>query len=193
MAKDSGVVNIHGKEYQTVASRVSQFRDKYKEEYAIVTQLISRDETTVVMKAKILKGDQVLATGYAEENRNSSSINRTSALENCETSAIGRALAAFGMAGTEYASADEVAQAIGQQNQTNKPSRDALHYPLKGMATEKQRELVAKMMTDRGIAQEDQRGYLIEQFGVGIPLTREGASFVIDELTAESKKVVMHA
>jgi hypothetical protein len=58
----------------------------------------------------------VLATGYAEERRDSTTINKTSALENCETSAIGRALAAYGYAGTEYASADEVAQAVRQQS-----------------------------------------------------------------------------
>ncbi len=113
MTKDT--VNIHGKEYETVASRVARFRELYKTEYSITTELVSRDETTVVMKAIIASNDQVIATGYAEENRTSSTINRTSALENCETSAIGRALAAFGMAGTEYASADEVAQAISNQ------------------------------------------------------------------------------
>lgn len=114
MTKDT--VKIHGKDYETVASRVARFRETYKQEYSITTELVARDETTVVMKALISKGNEVLATGYAEENRTSSTINRTSALENCETSAIGRALAAFGMAGTEYASADEVAQAISNQS-----------------------------------------------------------------------------
>ena len=60
---------------------------------------------------------RVRGTGYAEEYRSSSKINRTSAMENAETSAIGRALAACGLAGTEYASADEVANAISQQNE----------------------------------------------------------------------------
>jgi archaellum component FlaC len=59
MTKDT--VNIHGKQYETVASRVSRFRDEYKQELAIVTELIDRDAETVVMKASIVKGDQILA------------------------------------------------------------------------------------------------------------------------------------
>lgn len=115
---DTGIVNIHGKEYKTVAKRVDEFRKTHKQELGIQTNLVSIDERTVVIKAEIInKEGFVIATGYAEENRQSSTINKTSALENCETSAIGRALANFGLAGGEYASADEVAQAISQQNQ----------------------------------------------------------------------------
>jgi deoxycytidylate deaminase len=112
---DTGTVNIHGKQYKTVARRVQDFREQYPQ-YAILTELVHRDDTLVVMKAAIAdESGRVIGTGYAEEVRASSNINRTSALENAETSAIGRALAAAGYAGTEYASADEVANAIGQQ------------------------------------------------------------------------------
>lgn len=116
MGKDSGKVNIHGKEYKTVALRVQEFREKYDQEYGIQTELVSADEQIVIMKAYISdKSGFVLGSGYAEEDRSRSQINRTSALENCETSAIGRALAACGFAGTEYASANEVQNAIHQQ------------------------------------------------------------------------------
>ena len=109
-------VNIHGKNYKTVAERLEEFRKKFKG-YKIITELISRDEQTVVMKAIIYDNENKIAsTGYAEEIRSSSLINKTSALENCETSAVGRALAFLGLAGTEIASADEVANAIKQQN-----------------------------------------------------------------------------
>jgi hypothetical protein len=109
------VVNIRGKEYETVASRIHRFREK-TDNLSIVTDLVSEDSEKVIMKASILnQHGTVLATGYAEEVRGSSNINSTSALENCETSAIGRALAALGYAGTEYASADEVANAVTQQ------------------------------------------------------------------------------
>lgn len=119
--KDTGIVNIHGKEYKTVAKRVDEFRKENKQELGIQTSLVSIDERTVVIKAEIInKEGFVIATGYAEENRQSSTINKTSALENCETSAIGRALANFGLAGGEYASADEVAQAISRQEQPKK-------------------------------------------------------------------------
>lgn len=122
---DTGIVNIHGKEYKTVAKRVDEFRKEHKQELGIQTNLVSIDERTVVIKAEIInKEGFVIATGYAEENRQSSTINKTSALENCETSAIGRALANFGLAGGEYASADEVAQAISQQNSVKKYGMD---------------------------------------------------------------------
>lgn len=118
---DTGIVNIHGKEYKTVAKRVDEFRKEHKQELGIQTNLLSIDERTVVIKAEIInKEGFVIATGYAEENRQSNTINKTSALENCETSAIGRALANFGLAGGEYASADEVAQTISRQKQSKK-------------------------------------------------------------------------
>ena len=122
--KDTGVVNIHGKEYKTVAKRVDEFRKENGTSMAIITELVSIDEKSVVMKASILNENQIaIATGYAEEKRDASQINRTSALENCETSAIGRALANFGLGGGEYASADEVANAIAQQNQPSQASK----------------------------------------------------------------------
>lgn len=109
-------VKIHNKEYKTVAERVAEFREAHKLDYAINTEIISSDGV-VQMKASIIdKEGFTIATGYAEEVRGSTNINKTSALENCETSAIGRALAAFGFGGTEYATANEVTDAIIQQN-----------------------------------------------------------------------------
>ena len=79
-AKDTGIVNIHGKEYKTVAKRVDEFRSEHKTDLAIITSLVDRDEQTVVMKAEIIDKDgRVIATGYAEEHRTASQINRTSA------------------------------------------------------------------------------------------------------------------
>jgi len=110
-----GIVPIHGKQYKTVAYRVNEFRAQYPE-YTVSTELVEANDTLVVMKASISNEQgRLLATGFAEEVRAASKINRTSALENAETSAVGRALAALGLAGTEYASADEVANAITQQ------------------------------------------------------------------------------
>jgi hypothetical protein len=113
--KNNGKVNIHGREYETVALRVQKFKAAYPE-HSLTTEVLTRDEECVVMKASIFNPEgRLVATGHAEEYRKASSINKTSALENAETSAIGRALAAFGLGGTEFATADEVANAIGQQ------------------------------------------------------------------------------
>lgn len=110
--KDTGIVNIHGKEYQTVALRVHLFRERCPT-WSLITEVLHRDSQCVVMKASILDAaGRVWATGHAEEYRADGKINKTSALENAETSAIGRALACLGMGGTEFASADEVARAV---------------------------------------------------------------------------------
>ena len=111
----TGTVKIHGKEYKTVALRIQEFREKHPD-FTIQTELVEANDMLVVMKATISMGPQVISTGYAEEVRTASKINRTSALENAETSAVGRALAFFGLGGSEIASADEVANAISQQN-----------------------------------------------------------------------------
>jgi hypothetical protein len=108
-------VNIHGKEYFTVAERVSAFREKHPD-LTIETEVVRWEGDDVVIKASISDSGKLIATGLAHEVRGSTNINKTSHVENCETSAIGRCLAAFGLGGTEYATADEVANAISQQN-----------------------------------------------------------------------------
>lgn len=119
-ANGNGTVVIHGKVYETVALRVQKFRDAHKD-YSLETEIVCRDIEVVAMKALIRDpSGRIVATGHAEEYRSSSTINKTSALENAETSAIGRALAAFGLGGTEFATADEVANAI-----TSKPPAPA--------------------------------------------------------------------
>lgn len=109
-------VSIHNKDYWTVAERIAKLRDEHPD-YTVETQLISQDAEKVIMKGLIMDGERLISTGYAEEVRGSSTINTTSALENAETSAVGRALAFFGLAGTEIASADEVAGAIASQHE----------------------------------------------------------------------------
>lgn len=117
-------VNIHGKEYLTVADRIHAVRQEHPE-WRIITHLVDSGQL-VVMSATIQDGEgKTIATGYAEEERGSSNINRTSALENAETSAVGRALAFAGYQGTEIASADEVVNAINQQAAKDAEARAA--------------------------------------------------------------------
>tara|TARA_R100001443_G_scaffold116684_1_gene138017 strand:- start:46 stop:759 length:714 start_codon:yes stop_codon:yes gene_type:complete len=113
-------VKIHGKEYRTVAERVNLFHEEHKDAVkSVKTKILHNDERIVVMRTTIKIGDCVYH-GHAGEVYGSSNINKTSALENCETSAIGRALASAGFGGTEFASADEMANAISQQNKLEK-------------------------------------------------------------------------
>lgn len=108
--------NIKGKEYAEVNQRIKAFRMVYPHG-TIDTELISNENGVCIFKATVGDGETVLGTGTAYEKENSSFINKTSYIENCETSAVGRAL---GMAGfgidTSVASAEEVANAITQQD-----------------------------------------------------------------------------
>ena len=119
MSKE-GVVNIRGKEYKTVALRVQEFRTDFPG-HSLITDIVKIDDDQCIIKAYVglHKDDgtvQTFATGHAQEFRKASQINGTSYVENCETSAIGRALACLGIGGTEFASANEVVNAIHQQN-----------------------------------------------------------------------------
>lgn len=80
--------------YEPVAERIAKFWEKY--DGRIHTEIVLINETEVVIKASIYtnKDDTRPASiDFAQETRNSSSINKTSFIENCATSAIGRALA----------------------------------------------------------------------------------------------------
>lgn len=125
--------NIKGKEYAEVNQRVKAFRTLYPEGF-ITTEILCREGGLCIIKATVghyTDGKSViLATGTAYEKEGSSQINRTSYIENCETSAVGRAL---GMAGfgvdTSIASADEMNNALLQQNTSDvqKPVQAAPH------------------------------------------------------------------
>ena len=130
-------INIRGREYFPVNERVKSFRENFKD-WAITTEIVSLTEETVVIKASVSNPDGLVkATGYAQEDRNASNINKTSYVENAETSAIGRALGCFGIGiDASFASADELQAALAQQEVLNKPLGSAEVSALK-MACEK--------------------------------------------------------
>jgi hypothetical protein len=98
-----------GKQYTMVAQRIEAFRKAVGADAGIETDLIVDDGNRVLIKCSIKRSDGfTVATGYAEEVRNSTQINKGAAIENCETSAVGRALAALGLHGGEYASVQEI-------------------------------------------------------------------------------------
>jgi len=114
-------INIKGKEYVPVHERVIYFRgsDQYKN-WSIITEIVNMDSEIATIKATILNEEGVVkATGHAFELQTDthSFVNKTSYLENAETSAVGRALGLLGI-GIEnsFASADEIKNAQKQQN-----------------------------------------------------------------------------
>ena len=107
--------DIKGKDYAEVNQRIKAFRMVYPQG-SIKTELISNENGVCIFRASVWNDTTILGTGTAYEKENSSFINKTSYIENCETSAVGRAL---GMAGfgidVSVASAEEVANAINNQ------------------------------------------------------------------------------
>jgi len=113
-------VNIKGKKYSTVNERHKHLL-KYFPEARFNEEILFHDADRVVVKVELYIGDVIYSVGTAEEFRNASFINKTSALENCSSSALGRCLAAFGLSGSEYASAEELVNALNNQS-TNSQS-----------------------------------------------------------------------
>tara|TARA_R100001440_G_scaffold15989_1_gene27119 strand:- start:6843 stop:7352 length:510 start_codon:yes stop_codon:yes gene_type:complete len=110
-------INIKGKKYVEVNERLKYFRSNYPN-HSLTSQITHIDSEMVVVKSDIInENGKVLATGHAHEEKSASFINKTSYVENCETSSWGRALANFGIGIDEsVASANEVDIAIKKQN-----------------------------------------------------------------------------
>lgn len=119
-------VNIKGKEYFTVAERVDQFREE-NPDWSIVTKIIKADDYSVIARTRIYdRQGCILSTGWAEEIRGKNTFIKDAEVELAETSAVGRALAFYKYAGSEIASADEVANAI--QSDASQPVSELLAY-----------------------------------------------------------------
>ena len=113
--KTLSTMDIKGKDYVLVNERIRAFRMLFPMG-TIRTKILTMTDGVVTMQAEVCVGDQVLATGHAQEKENSTYINKTSYIENCETSAVGRALGMLGIGiDTSVASYEEVATAIANQ------------------------------------------------------------------------------
>lgn len=112
-----GVVQKSGKRYTEVFVRVEAFRKAFGTSLGINTEILVDDGTRVVIKATVTnETGMIIGSGFAEEIRGQGNVNKTSALENSETSAIGRALASLGLHGGAYASINEL-DAVNRKQQ----------------------------------------------------------------------------
>lgn len=152
-------MSIKGKEYAEVNQRIKAFRMVYPEGF-IRTEIESLEDGVCIMTAEVgfyITGGEfthrtcVLGTGTAYEKEGSTFINSTSYIENCETSAVGRAL---GMAGfgidTSVASAEEVQNAIANQE---KPVRKASLKQVEVLKKAYQGENLIKLLESNGLEQ----------------------------------------
>lgn len=143
-------IDLKGKEYAMVNQRIKAFRMVYPEG-TIETEMLSNENGVAVFKATVKNIDIVLGTGHAYEKEGSSFINKTSYIENAESSAIGRALGMCGFGiDTSVASYEEVANAMANQETptkaTTKPDKaspDAVKY-ISSNATKDEIEAILK-------------------------------------------------
>ena len=146
--KSHGVKQKGGKLYTQVVHRMEAFRRIHGTDFGLDTEILVNDGKKVVVKAIITdKDNRKVGAGMAEEIRGQGMVNTTSALENAETSAIGRAFASLGLAGGEYASAnelDEVERKTGaskeQRKPVEKPKIQFKDIPQKEITPEERRE-----------------------------------------------------
>ena len=110
-------IKIHNNDYATVALRIGILRRNLGTAATIKSSIIFQDDKKVIVQSEVFIDNKLVSTGLAEELRSASRINQFSALENAETSAVGRALAMLGLTNDRIASADEVSGAIVQQSQ----------------------------------------------------------------------------
>jgi hypothetical protein len=87
-------------DYEPVAARLGRFLEAHGD-VRVITDLVHYTDDRCVFRCDLYRGDLLIATGWAEETRGDGHINRSSHLENCETGAVGRALANAGYAGSD--------------------------------------------------------------------------------------------
>lgn len=128
---------VKDKDYITVSQRIKAFRMCHPNG-SITTEFVSLENGVAIMKAVVRDEEgKVLGEGHAYEKEGSTFINKTSYIENCETSAVGRALGMCGFGiDKSVASAEEVANAKANQEET---------------ATEKQIKLFRKYYTGQAL------------------------------------------
>lgn len=152
-------IDIKGKQYVTVAERIKAFRNTHLG-FKIVTTMLSCSKGECIFKAEILnEQNEIMATGHALEKESSSFINKTSYIENCETSAVGRALGIFGIGiDSDIATADEVINAkLNQRKKTTKKEEEK-------KSDKNQYKIVADAIAD-GIIKDDELKNLAKKYG----------------------------
>ena len=170
-------VNIKGKEYVEVKTRVQWFR-KNIENGCIKTDHVFFDGETIMCQTEILVDGKLVATGMAHEEKNASAINKTSFVEICETSSVGRALGMYGI-GIESSvdTAGTIRAAIALQESTDRQD-ELMQY--------KSESLTGKLMIaiesddEEGIAEveKDYRGNVPLASRVKLGLTPEHLEYM---------------
>ena len=147
--KEYKTIDIHGKEYVTVPERVKHFHEEYPNG-SIVSKHEKHGNVFIVTTTVIpdIKNPERKFTGLAYEIEGSTNVNKGSALENCETSAVGRAMGFLNIGVIDsIASADEMVSVTEPVNNSNNQSTKSISNP-DGQASEKQLAFVDKLVSE---------------------------------------------
>jgi hypothetical protein len=187
-------------DYEPVENRIAAFYEKYPKG-RITTELVSHGDNQFIVKAFVWrdsKDEFVSATGYAEEKVGSSPVNRTSALENCETSAIGRSLANLGFA-TKGARPSREEMTKVESTNGNKPVSHVGGMPFDNSITEKQLSFVKEIVADAFLSSgwnNGKDGWKLVGEWLGVPslteaneLNKKQASRIINDKMSVSNGV----
>ena len=173
--------NIKGKEYAEVNQRIKAFRMVYPEG-SIITELVELENGICTMRAIVKDGENTLGTGFAQEKESSSYINKTSYIENCETSAVGRALGMCGFGiDTSVCSAEELQNALNNQDKPNKEDKPKVEY-----ATEEQRDKLVRYYSNK----RDALDRILQKRGVTniVQLKKDEAQKIIENVEAAMRE-----
>jgi hypothetical protein len=144
--------------YETVEERLVRWWAAYPNAQ-IVTTMVHYDGKTVVFRAEGIVDGRVIASGYAEEVHGSSPVNKTSFVENCETSSIGRMVgnSPLGTKPGARPSRQEMAK-VERTGAQPQPS-------VTDLATMKQMGFLKKLAKDRGLSEENLFDVVINKYG----------------------------
>ena len=167
-------------DYEPVAARLARWLEQTDGQPRVITHLVHYQENRCVFRAELWVGDVLIATGWAEETRGDGNVNRTSHLENCESSSVGRALANAGLAGSDPSKRPSREEMGKVARAGGTPSASSSNP-----ATAAQVGFIRKLMVNHKFSQEHEIQAKIDQI-LGMPV-------LFSELTAaQASKVIEH-
>jgi hypothetical protein len=182
-------------DYEPVAARLDRWlKQEHSAQPRVITHLVHYTDSRCVFRAELYEGDVLIATGWAEETRGEGMVNRTSHLENCESSAVGRALANAGLSGSDHTkrpSREEMtkvarnAQGQPAEEPFGAPGAVQMDKPRTSNASEKQIGMIRALARGQGLAPgapviEAISQLLGKKVSILTDLTKQDASKVIE-------------
>ena len=168
--------------YEPVAPRLARWLDAMRDQGHIprvLTDMVHRGDSWCTFKASLYVNEDLISTGWAEEHATDRGVNSTSHVENCETSAVGRALANIGYAGSDPSkrpSREEMTKVQRSSPPADRAPLGSAAAKPTGLATTGQRTLIATMGAERGL-----------EMDISADLTFSEAQEIITELKKTPK------